>query len=372
MNTLLTINAGSSSLKFSVWEKRRLRLKGQVEQIGGRARLTVGRTTTSVTAPTLNAAMKVLRGRLINQGLRPNIVAHRIVHGGEWWSQPTRLSPTVMKRLHSIIHLAPLHLPVNLTAVQLTQRYWPTSQGWGVFDTAPFHDLPERARLYALPLAVSIKFKIRKYGFHGTSHRWAFQQAAKRLKHPARTMEAITVHLGAGASLTHWRAGRAMDTSMGFTPLAGVVMATRTGDIDPIIPLYLQEHGGWSAAQVARLLNQQSGLFGLTGLKDMRDILQAAGYPVRRWPRQRWTAGQQARARRGLGLYIYSLQRYLGSYLSLSLRPEAIIFTGAVGQNRDVQRLVLRDLNLPRAVRIMTVPADEEQAIADAVRRVIH
>lgn len=366
--TLLTLNAGSSSLKFSVWVDRRLRWRGQIEQIGGRARLTIGQTTRAITAPTMTAAVKHVHTLLAARGLTPNVVVHRIVHGGDWYTGPARLTPTVMQRLNSIIHLAPLHLPVNLTVVRLAQRHWRQSQAWGVFDTGLYHDLPVPARLYALPLAISRKFKLRKYGFHGTSHAWAFQQAAQRLHRPARTLNAVTLHLGAGDSLTNWRAGRVTDTSMGFTPLAGVVMATRAGDIDPMIPLYLQTHGGWSAKQVAAMLNYRSGTFGLIGLKDMRDILEAAGHRVPGWPHRRWSATQRARARQGLHIYIYSLQRYLRSYAGLTPRLDAIIFTGAIGKNPTIQRLICQDLTRPRSVRIMTIPSNEEQAMAEAVQ----
>lgn len=188
---------------------------------------------------------------------------------------------------------------------------------------------------------------------------------------PPRQMNAVTVHLGAGASLTRWHGGRAVDTSMGFTPLAGVVMATRTGDLDPMIPLYLQERGSWSAARVATMLNKQSGLLGITGLGDMRDILQAAGHPVIGWPRRRWSAVQRRTAKLGLGMYIYSIQRYISMYAGLAPAADVMVFTGAVGCNRTVQQMILRGLSPRRGRRVLTIIADEEQAIAEAVRRVI-
>lgn len=371
MITILTINAGSSSLKFSVWIKSRRVMVGQIEQIGGRARLILGRSVTTVVAPSMAAAMKVVQTILAKRGLPPNVVGHRIVHGGVRFSQPTKLIRAAIQYLQSIAHLAPLHLPVNLVAVRLAQRAWPQSQHWGVFDTAIYHELPARAQQYALPPAVSKKYQIRKYGFHGTSHAWAFEQTAKRLRQRLSQMNAITVHLGAGSSLTMWHQGRPVDTSMGFTPLAGVPMMTRAGDLDPAIPLFLQTHAGWSAQRVTTLLNRQSGLFGLTGLQDMRDILQAAGHAVAGWPRRRWSPTQRQRARQGLAIYLYGIQKYLSSYVGLTPHLGAIVFTGGIGQNRDVQRLLLQNLVRPSDVRILTIPADEEQAIAAAVARMI-
>lgn len=369
--TLLVLNAGSSSLKFAVWINHHERWRGQIEQIGGAAYLMIEKKHQPVVSATMAGALKQLKIYLFDQGIRPTTVAHRIVHGGDWYNRPTRLTPTVLRRLQTLCPLAPLHLPLNLSVVRLAQRYWPDSVAWGVFDTAVFHDLPTAARVYALPTAVTKKFHIRKYGFHGISHAWAFQQAAKQLGRRPRSFHAVTVHLGAGDSITQWESGRAVDTSMGFTPLEGLTMATRTGDLDPMIPLFLQQRGGFSIRQVVTMLNRQSGLYGLTGLKDIRDVLGAAGHPVPGWPRRRWTTTKRRQSKLALEIFRYDIQRYLSSYVGLSPHLQAIVFTGAVGQNRTVQRLVLAGVTVPRAVRVLTVPTDEERAIAEAVKRVV-
>lgn len=368
---LLVLNAGSSSLKFAVWRGSRLVSRGQIEQIGRSTKLALDDQRRSVRARTIPAAVAIVAKILAKKNLRPTIIAHRIVHGGGWFTKPTRLTPAVIRRLRSIRYLAPLHLPVNLIGAAAAARRWPASVAWGVFDTAIFSSLPPSARVYALPWRITKKFGIRKYGFHGISHDWAFRQAAHRFKR-IKLRRAVTIHLGAGDSMTRWKDGRPADTSMGFTPLEGLTMATRSGDLDPMIPLYLQTRGGFSVAQVATMLNRQSGLFGLTGLRDIRDVLDSAGHRVPGWSHRTWTARQRKKSKLALDIFRYDIQRYLSSYVGLARGLQSIIFTGPVGQNRTVQRLVLRGLVIPRRVTILTIPTDEETAIAAAVRRVIN
>ncbi len=369
--TLLVLNAGSSSLKFAVWQERRLVVRGQIEQIGSQATLRIGRQRQPVRSPTVVAAVRVVAKVLAKRPSTPTLIAHRLVHGGSWFTQPTKLTPAVLRRLRTLQTLAPLHLPANLAVVAAAARLWPACPAWGVFDTAVFSALPAAARVYALPTRITKKFGIRKYGFHGISHAWAFQQAARQFRrHPLR--QAVTIHLGAGDSMTLWKNARPADTSMGFTPVEGLTMATRSGDLDPMIPLYLQTRGGLSIQQVITMLNRQSGLYGLTGLRDIRDVLDAAGHRVPGWSHRSSSARARAKAKLALDIFRYDIQRYLSSYIGLTRGLQAIIFTGPVGQNRTVQQLVLRGVQIPPGVKFMTVPTDEETAIAEAVSRVIH
>lgn len=369
--TLLVLNAGSSSVKFAVWRGRVILIRGYIEQVGARARLVMGRQTRYVTAPTPVTAVGVIASMLAKQSIQPDVIAHRIVHGGDRFIQPTKLTASVQRRLVQLRHLAPLHLPANLAIVTAAAKHWPQSQPWGVFDTSLYTALPLAARLYALPPSVTKKFGIRKYGFHGISHAWAFHQAGKKFR-PQKLRQAITIHLGAGDSMTLWKNGRPADTSMGFTPLEGLTMTTRSGDLDPMIPLYLQTHGGFSIRQVTTMLNRQSGLYGLTGLHDVRDVLEAAGHRVPGWTHRHYSATTRHKAKLALEVFRYDIQRYLGSYIGLSTGLQAIIFTGSVGQNATVRRLIIHGLHIPPGVRRIVVPADEETAIAEAVRRVIH
>lgn len=348
-------------------------LRGLIEPLGARAHMTVtvGRITTKtrVQAKDITAAVKLSQQVLRRHQLIPTAVAHRIVHGGGIFWRPTRLTSAVTNHLRQMTSLAPLHMPVNLVAVTMARRCWPRATQIGVFDTAAFHDLPQTVQWYPLPLSVSKKFHIRKYGFHGISHQWAMEQAAKTLKKPVSQINVVTIHLGAGDSVAVWRHGRPLDTSMGFTPLEGLTMSTRSGHLDSSIPLFLIEHG-YSAKRVEDMLERQSGLLGLTGLRDMRDILAAAGHPVAGWPGRTWTSVQRTRARFALAMFIHDIQFYVASYLGQLDRCDAIVLTGSIGQNLYIQRQIVR-LPAARRLRCLTIPTDEEQAIATMVRRMV-
>lgn len=369
--TVLVLNAGSSSVKFAVARGRRIFLRGQIEHFGRNARVSI-RTSRShqqlVTAiPNLRSAFLFIRGLLKDLRITPSLVAHRIVHGGQRFSRPTRLTPSVVKYLHGLVELAPLHQPANLMGVAFAQKAWQDATAWGVFDTAVYRSMPERVRTYALPHELTKKLHIEKYGFHGTSHTWAFRSAAAVVGITPRKLTAVTVHLGAGSSMTLWDRGTPIDTTMGFTPLAGLVMSTRAGDIDPAIPLYLQEKLRWSTSKVVHLLEHESGLVGLCGLRDMRDVLGAIGHPVPGWPRRRWPSITRTRAKLALEVYVYYIRHCLAGYIGLLGNAKVIVFTGPIGANRAIQKMVLDKLPAARGIRRVTVPADEEQAIVDAV-----
>ncbi|MFH0829235.1 MAG: acetate kinase [Candidatus Kerfeldbacteria bacterium] len=368
---VVVLNAGSSSVKFAVAQNRRIVLRGFVEHFGRQARIHVvseGRRRTRVAnVPDLRSALVEVRRVAADYGIKPDIIAHRIVHGGKRFSKPMRLTPSVIQYLKTLADLAPLHQPANLLGVSFAKRVWPKALQWGVFDTAIYRSLPEHARTYAIPRRLATLLAIERYGFHGTSHAWVFRQGAKKLRKPLRSFSAVTIHLGAGASMTLWQNGVPVDTTMGFTPLEGLTMLTRSGDIDPAIPLYIQSKLGWSAERVKYLLEHESGLFGLCGLKDMRDILGAIGKPVAGWPRRKYTAAVRARARLALGVYTYRIRRYLAAYLGLSSTVQAIVFTGPISGKRIIRQMILRDLPAARGIRTFMVPTDEEQAIVDAV-----
>lgn len=371
--TFLILNTGSSSVKFAVARGRKIFLRGLIDRFGRNAEMITAfngrRRYETVAVPNLRAAFGIIRRQLTIRRIRPDTVAHRIVHGGQKFNKPVQLTPTNLAYLHGLIELAPLHQPSNLSGVTWAKKTWPKAAQWGVFDTAVFRTLPERARTYALPRRLTQQLHIEKYGFHGTSHAWAFRQTAKRLKVSPNEMSAVTIHLGAGSSMTLWRNGKPMDTTMGFTPLAGLVMSTRAGDIDPAIPVYVQEKLRWSAAKVGHLLEFESGIHGLCGLNDMRDVLGATGYPVPGWSRGHWTTATRARARQALEIYLYSIRHNLAGYIGMSENIKAVVFTGRIGANLDIQRLVMQKLPAVRGIKHLTVTADEEQAIVEAVTK---
>ena len=369
--SIVVLNAGSSSVKFAVARNRRIIIRGLVEHFGRQARIHVvaeGRHRTRVAnVPDLRSALIEVRRAISNYRIKPDIVAHRIVHGGKRFSKPTRLTPAVTQYLKTLVDLAPLHQPANLLGVSFAKRAWPKATVWGVFDTAIYRALPEHARTYAIPRRLATLLAIEKYGFHGTSHAWVFRQAAQKLRKSPRLFSAVTIHLGAGASMTLWQNGAPIDTTMGFTPLEGLTMLTRSGDIDPAIPLYIQDKLGWSTERVKHLLEYESGLFGLCGFRDMRDILGAVGKPVAGWPRRKYPTAVRARARLALDVYTYRIRRYLAAYVGMSSATQAIIFTGPISGNRVIRQMILRDFPVARGIPSFVIATDEEQAIVDAV-----
>lgn len=370
--TTLVLNAGSSSVKFAVARRGKIFIRGNIDHLGSHAgiRLIAGRHVSTRTAAIKNppSAFRAIRKILDHLNIVPDVVAHRIVHGGQKFSQPTRLTPAVIKYLHTLIELAPLHQPAGLMGFDFAKAAWPKAVQWGVFDTAIYRALPVKVRTYALPRNITKRLHIEKYGFHGISHAWAFNQAALKLKTSPQKLSAVTIHLGSGASMTLWKNGYPIDTTMGFTPLEGLVMSTRSGDIDPSIPLYIQEKLGYSARRVEHLLEQHAGLLGLSGLSDMRDVLSAAGHPVVGWPRKHWPVATKTKAKQALDVFIYHVRRTLAGYLGLS-EVQAIVFTGPIGENPVIQKMILRDLPAARSVKRLTVVADEERAIVEAISK---
>lgn len=369
----LVLNTGSSSVKFAVARGQRIFIRGQIEHFGSQAMMRVDfgteRTMRRIAIPRLATALTVIHKLLRGLGIVPTVVAHRIVHGGQRFSKPTTLTSSNLRYLHTLIDLAPLHQPVNLMGVDFAQRAWPSAMEIGVFDTALYRALPATVRTYALPATLTKRLHIEKYGFHGISHAWAFHLAAATLRVKPRELSAVTLHLGAGASMTLWRHGHPIDTTMGFTPLEGLVMSTRSGDIDPAIPLYIQEKLHWTARKVEHILEQHAGLIGLSGLRDMRDVLRAAGHRVAGWPTHRWTAAQRKKAILALDVFVYHVQKSLAGYLGMSDRIAAIVFTGPVGTNRTIQQMIKRGVPAMRGKKILEVQADEEQAIVVAVAK---
>ncbi len=371
MRTILVLNAGSSSVKFAATRGRTILLRGAIDQFGKAAHvvLTVGarRRSTEERILTLRSVFAFIRSTVKRSGFIPDVVAHRIVHGGERYSKPAKLTPPVLQYLHSLVPIAPLHQPANLLGVDFAQRTWPKAGEWGVFDTALYRSLPAWVRTYALPRGLAERLHIEKYGFHGLAHEWSFRQAAKKLYISTQKFSAVTIQLGSGASMTLWQNGKPVDTTMGFTPLEGLVMATRSGDIDPAIPLYIQERLGWSAKRVQELLEQHAGLVGVSGMRDMRDILQAAGHPVRGWKKQRVSSATRKKAQLALNMYVYHVRRTLAGYLGMTHRAHAVIFSGPVGENPIIQKLILGALPAARGVRALSVHTDEEQAIISKI-----
>jgi acetate kinase len=331
---ILVLNCGSSSLKYEVFSmpSQQSLGKGLVERIGesqGRLVQTSpsGDFTLEQAIPDHRTAMELVGKALVQteNGILGDLseiegVGHRVVHGGERFSASVLIDPDVLAAIEQASELAPLHNPPNLTGIQEAEQLLPGVPQVAVFDTAFHQSMPPSAYLYGLPREFYDKYRIRRYGFHGTSHRFVAARASQLLKRALEDTNLITCHLGNGASLTAIENGKSVDTSMGFTPLEGVMMGTRCGDIDPAILPYLEERG-FSGKQLNTIMNKKSGLLGLSGLSnDMRDLEAAA--------EQNNTQAQET-----LEVYAHKVRKYIGAYSANLVTVDALVFTGGIGQH---------------------------------------
>jgi acetate kinase len=310
-------------------------------------------------------------------------IGHRVVHGGERFSQPTVITGEVKEAIAALIPLAPLHNPANLTGIEVAEELFPAATQVAVFDTAFHQTMPARAYRYAVPTYLYEEYGVRVYGFHGTSHLYVSKQAIDYLGKTAAETNLITAHLGNGCSMTAVKGGQSIDTSMGFSPLAGLIMGTRSGDVDPALPYFLGTDLGMSFTEVDRLLNKQSGMLGLTGQNDLREI------------EERQMNGDEA-AQLALEMYAYRIKKYLGAYMAALGRVDALVFTAGVGEKSDIVRgLVCQDLGhlgimldaeknrrgataavteiqaAGSDVKILIIPTNEELEIASQTKEVI-
>jgi acetate kinase len=347
---ILVLNVGSSSLKFQLIDTdqaaidqatdRRL-ARGQIERIGGEAILTMAGPNgqpEKTTAPLRDHAAAVEHvvtwltsadsGVPIATVGEIHAVGHRVVHGGERFSQSIRVDEKVWRELEELIDLAPLHSPHNLRGITAARAVLGSGVPQvAVFDTAFHHGLPETAYLYAIPYQLYRRYGVRRYGFHGTSHRYIAYRYRKLTNRTREATNIITLHLGNGCSACAISGGNSVDTSMGFTPLEGLVMGTRSGDLDPAILDFISAKEGLSLRDVDSMLNKQSGLLGVSGLTaDMRELLaEAAEHDDRR-------------ARLAVDLFCYRVKKYLGAYLAAMNGADAIVFAGGIGENSPVIR----------------------------------
>jgi acetate kinase len=302
-------------------------------------------------------------------------IGHRVVHGGERFRRPTIVDDGVAEAIREMIPLAPLHNPANLDGIEVARRLFPAVPSVAVFDTAFHQTMPRIAYRYAVPESLYKEHRVRRYGFHGTSHAYVAERASRLLGKPLDRCNLITLHLGNGASATAIRAGRSVDTSMGMTPLEGLVMGTRCGDIDPAIHFYLCRHLGLDNQALDDLLNRKSGLLGLCGVNDMREIHRLAD------------AGDD-KAELAIGITAHRIRKYIGAYYAELGRVDAIVFTGGIGENdSDIRCRACEDLEglgikmddaanfaadqgerristADSRVQVLVIPTNEELAIA--------
>ncbi|WP_406184938.1 acetate kinase [Streptomyces sp. NBC_01006] len=390
---VLVLNSGSSSVKYQLLDmadSARLAV-GLVERIGEQTSRLVHEPLTGLGADggkrerlgaiaDHEAALQAVAAELAADGLgldSPELAAvgHRVVHGGTRFTQPTVIDDEVLAEIRSLIPLAPLHNPANVTGIEVARSLRADIPQVAVFDTAFHSTMPEYAARYAIDAATAEKYAIRRYGFHGTSHAYVSRATAALLGRPVEDVNVIVLHLGNGASASAVRGGVCVDTSMGLTPLEGLVMGTRSGDLDPAVVFHLARVGGFSVDEIDSLLNKKSGLLGLCGDNDMREVLRRAG------------EGDES-ARLAFAAYVHRLKKYIGAYSAVLGRVDAVAFTAGVGENAHQVREAavdgLAELGLaldleanavrssePRLVSpdharvaVAVVPTDEELEIA--------
>lgn len=387
---VLVVNCGSSSIKYQLLEMdtEQILAQGLLERIGlpeGLLTHTQGKSKGEVSRSVGNheEGMQLIVETLTS-GDNPVVrdvseiaaVGHRVVHGGEDFVESARVTDEVVRVIEKNADLAPLHNPPNLTGIRAAQRLLPDVPNVAVFDTSFHQTVPRHAYVYALPYEFYTKHRVRRYGFHGTSHRYVALQAAKLLGKKPGEINVITVHLGNGCSMTAVRGGKSVDTSMGLTPLEGLVMGTRSGDIDPAIAFFLARKEGLDLSAIDRTLNQESGLLGISGVSsDMREVMHAAG------------EGDE-RARLALEVFTYRVRKYIGAYWAVLGTLDAVVFTGGIGENSGtVRRMACEDLEAlgieidekknqecgdedadvstgNSRVRVLVIPTNEELMIA--------
>lgn len=397
---ILVINTGSSSIKYQLFEMndKSVLASGLIERIGEKI---AKHKFSSVNLkeniiiekeiPDHETGIREMDELLTNKkdGVIKNsseisAIGHRVVHGGETFTKPTIIDDDVIKAIESNVPLAPLHNPGNLSGIYAAKKFFKGVPNVAVFDTAFHQTMPEGNYRYAIPNEYYEKYKIRRYGFHGTSHQYVSKLAAKFLNKPIESLNLITLHLGNGASVCSIRNGKSFDTSMGMTPLEGLIMGTRTGDLDPAIPFFMADHVKLTYKEIDTLLNKQSGLKGISALNDMRDILAKK------------EEGDK-NAKLAIEMYIKRIRKYIGAYLvGLDGKLDAIVFTAGIGENAtEIRKLCMENLsalgieidenknnsnskevreinNEKSKIKILVVPTNEELEIAEQAKEVIH
>ncbi len=376
---VLVINAGSSSCKYQlvVPDTGEVRAKGTIDRIGESGSPVVDHVE----------AMRQISIALVADGVdltpqRLLAVGHRVVHGGPRFSEPVVVDDAVLAEISDLSALAPLHNPAAVAGLHAARTSYPDVPHVAVFDTAFFTTLPAAASTYAIPRGVAEQHRIRRYGFHGTSHQYVSRAVAETLGREVDEFNQIVLHLGNGCSASAIRGGVAVDTSMGLTPLQGLVMGTRSGDVDPGLHTFLHHELGLDVAEIDTLLNKKSGLKGLAGVNDFRELEALRG------------SGDEA-AQLAFDVYVHRLKHYVGAYLAILGSADAITFTAGVGENNPALRLAVLDglgglgisvdpernaarSSQPRVISregavttVLVVPTNEELAIATQVSRLV-
>lgn len=337
---ILVLNSGSSSIKYGLYQMpdERLIAGGRIEQIGEpKSRLlqrdAAGECSEAIHVPDHASGFATLLTMLAAHGT-PDAIGHRVTHGGTQFLGATRIDAKMLAAVRALIPLAPLHNPANLAGVEAAMAARPGIPQVAVFDTAFHQSMPERAWRYAVPEEWYTRFGVRRYGFHGTSIRYVSHEAARFLERDLEELALVVLHLGNGASAAAVQAARSLDTSMGLSTLEGLVMGTRCGDLDPAVPGYLAREAGLEPAEIDRALHERSGLLGLCGASDMREVVRRA-------------AAGDARAELALEVFCYRARKHVGALAAAMGQIDALVFTGGIGEHQpDVRARICEGLGV--------------------------
>ena len=357
MDHVFVLNYGSSSIKFQLVhpDSGTVYLKGIAENLktnravlkwSGKSRL----LEKSDYSFAIDSIVSLVRDQTIDA------IGHRVVHGGETFTESVKIDPSVLCQIEACISLAPLHNPFSLLGINHLCHLFPQLPQVAVFDTSFHQTLPEKAYLYPIPYRYYKEYRLRRYGFHGISHRFVVEEGAKKVGKPLQETSFISCHLGNGCSVAAVQNGKSIDTSMGLTPLEGLMMGERSGDVDPSILSFLSDHLNISANEVIKILNKKSGLLGVSGISsDMRVLLKS----------------QDKQARLAIEMFCYRLAKYIGAYLVSLKKVDGVIFTGGIGENAEpIRRRVMEELK-PFHLNFFVIPTNEEWMIAKETARIV-
>lgn len=367
---IAVINSGSSSIKFQLFQMHQSEEMSETQSAEVLAHILIEKIAEFSSVTTLDYKDKKItitsviknhhdgleeivsllaKHEILKDFSSLDAIGHRVVHGGEEFKSATLIDEKVIQVIESLTPLAPLHNPANLEGILVSRKKAPFVKQVAVFDTAFHSHMPKEAYLYALPYEMYEQHKIRRYGFHGTSHSYVMKKAAKVLKKDVEDLNLITLHLGNGESACAIKGGVSIDTSMGFTPLEGLVMGTRSGDIDPAIIFYMQRELGMSVDEVDNLLNKKSGLLGISGNNDVRSLVES----------------DTPKSKLALDIMIRRIKKYIGSYMALLGNVDAIVFTGGIGEHSSYIRDAVLENGFAKNIKTLVVETNEELEIAN-------
>lgn len=346
---ILVLNAGSTSLKYKIFDSKDFSILGEggyeIEEKGKEREI----------------LQRALFQEIVTKAKELGMiecVAHRVVHGGPDFHKPTLITKKNIAKLEKHEHLAPLHNPHNTSFIRLALEQLPRVPNVAVFDTGFYHDMPDVAKIMPIPFKY-FNEGVQRYGFHGISHQYIVEEAAKALEKPISKINLITLHLGGGSSVTAIKNGRPIDTSLGFTPMGGAIMSTRCGDMDPGVIIYLMKKYGFDIAKLEQTLNHQSGIMGMCGAKNFLELLQGI-------------KGGDKKCKLAFEAFTYRLKKYIGAYYAALGSVDAIVFTGSIGSGKETTRaMILKGTPFEKTIPVLAIKTNEELSIAQQAKRIL-